>query len=110
MNHKPLLMQVDTGEAVPLISEEDMKSKFLGTQLKPSTLQLKTYTGEVIEVLGDLVVEVEYKQQGPKCLSLVVVRGKAPCLFGRNWLHHTCLLYLYSPWSPYRPLGPLARL
>ena len=44
-----------------------------------------------MEVLGELVVEVEYKQQGPKHFSPVVVRGNGPCLLGRNWLHHICL-------------------
>ena len=53
-----------------------MKSRFLGVQLKPSILLLKTYTGEVVEVLGELVVEVKYKQQGPKHLSLVVITSK----------------------------------
>ena len=87
-------MQVDTGAAEFLISGEGIKSKFPGAQLKPSTMLLKTYTGEVMEVLGELVVEVEYKQQGPKHLSLVVVRGNGPCLLGRNWLHHICLVWI----------------
>ena len=81
-------MQVDTGAAVSSISEEDMKSTFPGAQLKPSTLRLKTYRGEIMEVLDELVAEVEYKQQGPKHLGLVVVKGKGPHLLGRNWLHH----------------------
>ena len=112
VNHKPLVMQVDTGAAVSLISEEEMKSKFPGAQLKPSPLLLKTYTGEVMKVLGELIVAVEYKQQGPKHLSLVVVRGKGPCLFGRNWLHHIRLDWksIASIQSVQDPLGDVNTL
>ena len=41
-----------------------------------------------MDILGELWVQVQYKQQGPKELSLVVVKGTGPCLFGRNWLCH----------------------
>ena len=46
VKHKSLIMQVETGAAVSLISVEEMKSKFPGAKLKPSPLQLKTYTGQ----------------------------------------------------------------
>ena len=65
-----------------------------------------------MEVLGELLVEVEYKQQGPKPLSLVVVRGKGPCLFGRNWLHHIRLDWksIASVHSAHDPLGDVNTL
>ena len=48
---------------------------------------LKTYTGERIPVLGEVVVEVSYQQQNHQ-LSLIVVKGKGHNLFGRDWLMH----------------------
>jgi len=39
-------------------------------------------------VLGELSVDVQYQQQDPKKLSVMVVQGSGPCLFERNWLCH----------------------
>ena len=36
--------------------------------------------------MGELPVEVQYQQQSPKQLSVVVVKGNGPSLLGRNWL------------------------
>ena len=94
VNHKPIIMHVDTGAAVCLLQGEYIKSKFPGAQLKASTLLQKTYTGEVLEVLSELLVEVEYKQQSCKLLSLVVIRDRGACSFGRNWLR-----YIYPPYT-----------
>ena len=88
VNGKPLVMEVDTGAAVSLLSEEAMKTHFPDAQLQPSTALLRTYTGEAMDILGEVWVQVQFKQQGPKELNLVVVKGMGPCLFGRNWLHH----------------------
>ena len=54
-----------------------------GVKLKPSSLLLKTYTGERMQILGTLAVKVCYR---PFDLELVVVSGDAPCLMGRDWL------------------------
>ena len=48
---------------------------------------LKTYTGERIPVLGEVVVEVSYQEQNHQ-LSLIVVKDKGHNLFGRDWLMH----------------------
>ena len=45
---------------------------------------LKTNTGEMLEIVGELPVQVVYRDQGPISLCLVVVKGKVPCLLGRN--------------------------
>lgn len=76
------------GCGVSLLPESVMKSQFPHLQLMPSSVQLKTYTGEVLTVLGELPVQVQYGQQSPQNLRLVVVKGPGPCLFGRNWLQH----------------------
>ena len=51
-----------------------------------SSLLLKTYTGERMQVLGTVAVKVCYLSQGPLDLELVVVSGYGPCLMGRDWL------------------------
>ena len=85
LNGKPLQMEVDTGAALSIISG-DTKQKILPqATLQKSQILLQTYTGEKMEVLGELQVDVKYKKQS-KSLMLVVVGGSGPSLFGRNWL------------------------
>lgn len=86
VNGKQLEMELDTGAAVSIITEEIVNKEFPGATVHPSTIVLKTYTGEVLNVVGELPVKVQYRDQGPLSLSLVVVKGTGPCLFGRNWL------------------------
>ena len=73
------------GAAVSIISEETYKSLFLNLNLKEAPIGLKTYTGERILILREIVVEVGYNEQNHK-LSLIVVKGKGHNLFGRDWL------------------------
>ena len=88
MDGKPLTMQVDTGAAVSILSADTFRKLFPNANLHASTLLLRTYTGETMKVLGELPVRVQYDQQGPMELELVVVQGHGPALFGRNWLKH----------------------
>ena len=83
-----LSMEVDTGAAVSVVSAKTLATHFPGKQLSPSTLTLKTYTGETMKVIGEVEVSVKYEEQQPKKLSLVIVEGNGPSLLGRNWLHH----------------------
>ena len=51
---------------------------------------LRTYTGEVIPVVGECELEVEYNGFTGN-LPAVVISGEGPCLLGRNWLQHISL-------------------
>ena len=84
---KSVVMEVDTGAAVSVISETTYKELFPNLTLKIVPMGLKTYTGEGIPVLGEVVVEVSYHEQNHQ-LSLIVVKGKGHNLFGRDWLMH----------------------
>ena len=95
---KPILVQLeiggvnldtelDTGAAYTIISERTRKSFFSKLKVRPSSIRLKTYTDEAINVLGQLHVHVKYNdQQSP--LVLLVVEGDRPPLLGRNWLRY----------------------
>ena len=90
INHKKLLMEIDTGAAVSVISRDTYNKLFSDTSLNLSTVRLKTYTGEPMPVAGELDVEVKYGLQ--VCtLSLTVVEGSGPSLLGRDWLCHLTL-------------------
>ena len=57
---KEILMEVDTGAAVSLISLATKKQLFPQKELLDSTLVLTTYTGEQMVVVGKMQVEVNY--------------------------------------------------
>ena len=87
IENKQLRMEVDTGAAVSIISEQQQKELFPDAALHTSRLELKTYTGERMAVVGEWDVQVQYCQQS-KTLPLIVVTGNGPSLLGRNWLEH----------------------
>ena len=82
-------MEVDTGASVSVISETTYRSSLWTDKERPplrdSTARLRTYTGEPIDVLGEIVTDVKYRTQ-KKQLKLLVVRGDGPSLLGRDWL------------------------
>ena len=63
--------------------------------LKTSDVVLRTYSGEIIKVMGKVDVDVEYNNQ-LRTLSLLVVEGDGSNLLGHNWLRHIKL-----NWGPY---------
>ena len=81
---KVLHMEVDTRAALSIISEQTKNRRFSNIPLKPPSVVLRTYTGETLSVLGEMVAKVEYKDQSHD-LTVVVVKGDGPNLFGRDW-------------------------
>ena len=90
LNGKDISMELDTGATLSLVSEKTYHSLFspdAAPQLKASKAELKTYTGEVLNILGTITVTVSYKDQVAD-LNLLVVAGDGPSLMGRDWLNH----------------------
>ncbi len=54
VNNKTLEMELDTGAAVSIISEEARQKLFSGVPLQKSPVALRIYTGEPMEVKGQL--------------------------------------------------------
>ena len=86
VNGQPLSMEVDTGAAVSIAPESAVTSLLSSSPLLPTSIVLKTYTGEQIPVKGTLTVEVSYGQKRYPNLKLLVTTGSGPCLMGRDWL------------------------
>ena len=76
-----LIMEVDTGAAVSIISQQEYKSKFSQYKLHESDVILKTYTSEMMNVVGEITVHVNYQDQEVE-MDLVVVEGAGPALLG----------------------------
>ena len=85
INDKQVLMELDMGAAVSLVSEDTHKKHWPEYKLQESMARLKTYSGEHLEVLGSIDVVVVYGEQRVT-LPLLVVKGGGASLFGRNWL------------------------
>ena len=93
INNKELPMEVDTGAAFSVISENTYLSTWAADDrppLRPSTVSLNTYSGEPLVVCGSINVPVVYKQQR-KQLSLQVLKFEGPTLLGRDWLKQLIL-------------------
>ncbi|KAL6463598.1 hypothetical protein MHYP_G00279890 [Metynnis hypsauchen] len=78
-------MELDTGAAVSLISEELYRDKLAHVRLCNTSMVLKTYTGEMMAPEGVIKVRVKLNKQRVR-LPLYVVKGNEPALFGREWL------------------------
>ena len=87
INGKEIKMELDAGAAVSLISKELWRSMFPAVEVDSSEVHLTTYTKEPLIIIGQKVVEVQYKDQ-KKNLILVIVEGNGPALLGRDWLMH----------------------
>lgn len=85
LNGSPLTMEVDTGAAVSIISEQRLKQVLPRAKLQKTTVKLRTYTGEAMSVLGEFAAEVAYRGT-THVLPLYVVQGGGPTLLGRSWL------------------------
>ena len=88
INGRDLVMEIDTGSSVSLISEGTFDICFADNiLLTPSASKLRKYMGEVMPVVGMAEVDVQYKGQ-KECMSLLVVPGNGPSLLGCSWLRH----------------------
>lgn len=85
LDGQEMSMHLDTGAAISLLSEVSYRKALSHLPLKKTHLQLTTYSGETIPVLGWTHVAVQYGEQREN-LPLVVVKADRPALFGRNWL------------------------
>ena len=85
VNKVDLHMELDTGASLSVISEQTYNSFFSNEQLQPTDVTLRTHSGEELNILGSLTVEVEHNSQ-VSVLPLLVIKGRGPSLFGRNWL------------------------
>ena len=70
------------------MSEGTFRRLFPHRPFTPSTLELRTYTGEPMDIVGEVSVRVRYQQQQ------LQERGEGPTLLGRNWLK-----YLQLEWG-----------
>ena len=71
------------------MSEQQWKETFTETKpLEPYTGKpLHGYSGHEVQVMGQVMVNVEYGNQRRELPLLIVIGQQRPPLFGRDWLH-----------------------
>ena len=61
LNRTSLLMELDTGGGVSVISKETYKKTFSGTPLMPSNTRLRAYAGHPLKVHGQCIAHLKYQ-------------------------------------------------
>lgn len=100
VNEKRLKMEVDTGAAVSVISEQLYKRRFKRAKLMPTNCVLRTYSKQSLRLRGS--ISVKLRCNGNTCtLNLLVVKGNVPALLGRDWIKK-----LKLDWSSLNRVAP----
>ena len=86
INEKSINFQIDTGASLTVMSRKIFEDNF-DIPLVKTDKTLKTYTGESVNIIGEVHVNVHTGNnlQG-KVLPLLILEGNGPALMGRNWL------------------------
>ena len=85
-------MEIDTGATLSIMSQATYDALWMtrddsAPKIKPTDAKLRTYSGEKLDVVGAIDVDVKYQSTSVK-LNLVIVKGDGPTLMGRDWLQH----------------------
>ena len=88
IDDRPVRMEVDTGASQTVIGETMYQELWSRDKpkLRPSKANLLTYTGEELQLAGELSVKVRYKEEEVQ-ETLLVVQGSGPS-FARKGLAH----------------------
>jgi len=84
---------VDTAASVSVIGENTYQKYFKDKSLQKSSVKLRSYGGQEIPVIGQMMVDVDYEGQRAQ-LPLIVAKGPKVSLLGRNWMK-----YIRLNWS-----------
>ena len=79
-------MEVDTGASVSVVPTQMYSEVLFHIQLKKSTAQLQSYSGERLKVKGEAVAPIKYGMQQSMERLIVVDVSDKPAVLGRDWL------------------------
>jgi hypothetical protein len=87
MNGTDVVMEVDTGASLSVMSENTYNQLWNGhgPTPRPTQVKLKTYTGEPLQVKGRIDVTVRYNGH-TETIGILVIAGSGPTFMGRDWL------------------------
>ncbi|KAH9628420.1 hypothetical protein HF086_015950 [Spodoptera exigua] len=79
--------EIDTGSKISAISKHFYDNHFKHVPIQTKLLCLRSYTGDVIETLGYIVVHVVCGSK-TAMLKLFIIENGGPPLMGRTWIKH----------------------
>ncbi|XP_039757341.1 uncharacterized protein K02A2.6-like [Pararge aegeria] len=85
INNASHKFEIDTGSKISAISQQYYNKFFSIFPIQSKTLILKSYTGDIIETIGYILVDVVCGTKSAK-LKLHVVPNGGPPLMGRAWI------------------------
>ena len=96
VNSVPTEFEIDTGAALTVINKKTLKklTNKSHVNLEPTSIKLRTYTGEVIRPIERVSVKMEYQDRIVDN-QLVVVEYDRPNLLGRDILNKNIFYYYY---------------
>lgn len=87
--------EIDTGSKISAISKYCYDQHFSNISLQKKSLKLRSYTGNLIESLGFILVKVNYGTFSGY-LELFVIENGGPPLLGRSWIRYLNLNLCYK--------------
>ena len=91
-------MELDTGAAVSVISRSTKQKYLPNVPLLSTCVVLRTYTNEKLPVTGEMKVHLVYEDQ-QKTVTLYVLDGESPSIFGCDWLSVIKLNWRFIKWT-----------
>ena len=85
VNNTNMEFEIDTGSGKTVISESLYREKFNHVELEPTKIVLKTYSKEILKIMGKLMVNITHEGRMVDAV-LYVIAGNGPTLLGRDIL------------------------
>ena len=82
----PVRMETDTGSGKSLTGKDKWKQSFPKKKLRETPVNLTTYSGEKLPLLGTCLVEVQHQGERHRLELLVADATDQPLIIGRDWL------------------------
>ena len=86
INGKPCMTELVTAADFSIMSKSECLEKFADEPLTPLQVTLKKYTGEVLDVSGEMHCDTMYKGKQFSLPILVANYDAKPTLLGKNWM------------------------
>ena len=85
VNDRSIKMELDTGSPWSIVSSKTYSQFGKASDIRTSNVNLKTYTGAKVKILGETEVKVKYASTEPVALPLLV-EEEGTSLMGRQWI------------------------
>ncbi|XP_031332347.1 uncharacterized protein K02A2.6-like [Photinus pyralis] len=85
IDNTPTNMELDTGAAITSMSLRQFTKICPNKKLLPTSIKLRTYTGEIIKPVGVANVQVTYEHQVQNG-DVYIIDQDVDAIFGRDWL------------------------